>query len=214
MSLSPQLEAALSGPSPTWFGALKIELPGHILRLLDGAGFVDFDGGTFVGRDPVYGVLAAIEEIGDGVGDEAPAIGITLHPASDASAAALAAPGMQGSRVSLFVGAVDRATGLVVPDPELVFVGELDVPTLRSTRNGRSLDFDVVSTFERFFDDDEGARLSDGFHQSVWPGELGLAHVTGVEKTVYWGMDAPPDAKAKASAAGIPAWRQTAGMRF
>ena len=47
---------------------------------------------------------------------------------------------------------------------------------------------------ERFFDDDEGARLADGFHRSVWPGEEGLAFVTGVEKTVYWGMDAPPSA--------------------
>lgn len=201
-SLTPQMDAALAAASPTWFGAVRIDLPDHTLRLLDGAGFAVFDGGTYVGRDPVYGVLAAIDEISDGVGDEAPAIGLSLHPASDAAAADLASPAMQGSKVSIFVGAIDRASGLVVPDPELLFVGELDVPTLRSTRNGRSLELEVVSTFERFFADDEGARLADGFHRSVWPGEQGLAFVTGVEKTVYWGMDAPPQAVVTGAAGG------------
>jgi hypothetical protein len=201
MTLSPQLDAALASPSPTWFGAVQIDLPAYTLRLLDGAGVASFGGGTFRGRDPVYGVLAAVEEIGDGTGDEAPGLSLTLHPASDAAAADLAAPAMQGSRVSIFVGAIDRATGLVVPEPELVFVGELDVPTLRSTRNGRSLELELVSTFERFFADDEGARLADGFHRSVWPGELGLAFVTGVEQTVYWGVDAPPAAVATGSGA-------------
>lgn len=206
-SLTPQLDAALAAASPTWFGAVRIDLPGYTLRLLDGAGFAVFPegasgGGTYLGRDPVYGVLAAIDEISDGIGDEAPAIGLTLHPASHAAAADLASPAMQGSPVSIFVGAIDRASGLVVPDPELLFVGELDVPTLRSTRNGRSLELEVVSTFERFFADDEGARLADGFHRSVWPGEAGLAFVTGVEKTVYWGMDAPPSAVVPGRAGG------------
>ncbi|MDO9489036.1 MAG: hypothetical protein Q7J32_11725 [Sphingomonadaceae bacterium] len=206
-SLTPQMDAALAAASPTWFGAVRIDLPGYTLRLLDGAGFAAFadgseGGGTYLGRDPVYGVLAAIDEISDGIGDEAPALGLTLHPASDAAAADLASPAMQGSPVSIFVGAIDRATGLVVPDPELLFVGELDVPTLRSGRGTRSLELELVSTFERFFADDEGARLSDGFHRSVWPGEDGLAFVTGVEKTVYWGMDAPPQAVVAGSAGG------------
>lgn len=211
-SLTPQLDAALSAPSPTWFGAVRIDLPGYILRLLDGAGFATFadgseGGGTYLGRDPVYGVLAAIDEISDGIGDEAPALGLTLHPASDAAAADLAAPSMQGSPVSIFIGAIDRGTGLVMPDPELVFVGELDVPILRSGRGARSLELELVSTFERFFADDEGARLADGFHQALWPGEQGLAFVTGVEKTVYWGMDAPPQAVVMGSAGGAFAAR-------
>lgn len=191
-TLTTEMDTALAGPAPLLFVGVQIDLPDYTLRLLDGSGFVTFNGGTFVSRDPVFGTLAAAEEIGDGVGDEAPAIGLTLLPASDAAAAALASPAMQGSMVQIFVGCIDRATGLAVPDPELVFVGELDVPTLRSGQNGRSLDFDVVSTFERFFADDEGARLSDGFHKSVWAGEEGLGFITGVEETVYWGMDGPP----------------------
>ena len=190
--LTPALDAALSAPAPTVFGAVEISLPGYDLRLLDGAGVVSFGGKTFVGRDPIYGTLAAIEDIGDGVTDEAPAVGITLLPASDAAAASLAAPTMQGSPVAIWIGAIDRATGAVIPDPYPLFLGELDVPTLRSGANSRSLEYEVVSVFERFFDDDEGARLADGFHKSVWPGEHGFAFVTGVTETVYWGMDAPP----------------------
>lgn len=206
-ALTPQMDAALAQAAPTWFGAVRIDLPGHTLRLLDGAGFAAFDGATYQGRDPIYGVLAAIDEISDGTGDAAPAIELTLHPASDAAAADLASAEMQGAPVSIFVGVIDRATGQVVPSPELLFVGELDVPTLRSTRNGRSLDLEVVSTFERFFADDEGARLADGFHRSVWPGEAGLAFVTGVEKTVYWGVDAPPSAVVTGRAGGAVAER-------
>jgi len=190
--LTPAMDTALVAPSPLVFGAVEIALPGYDLRLLDGAGSVTFDGRTFRGRDPIYGVLAAIEDIGDGVGDEAPAVGLTLLPASDAAAADLAAPTMQGSPVAIYVGALDRTTGAVIPEPYLLFLGELDVPTLRSGPNRRSLDYEVVSVAERFFDDDEGARLADGFHRSVWPGEHGFAFVTGVTETVYWGMDAPP----------------------
>ena len=190
--LTPALDAALAAPAPLVFGAVEIALPGYDLRLLDGAGSVTFGGKTFRGRDPIYGVLAAIEDIGDGVSDEAPAVGLTLLPASDAAAADLAAPTMQGSPVAIWLGAVDRTTGAVIPEPYLLFLGELDVPTLKSGRNSRSLEYEMVSVAERFFDDDEGARLADGFHKSVWPGENGFAFVTGVTETVYWGMDAPP----------------------
>lgn len=193
-ALTPALEAALSGASPLVFGAVEINLPGYDLCLLDGAGVLSFGGKTYRGRDPVYGVLAAIEDIGDGVTEQAPSVGITLLPASDAAAASLAAPTMQGSPVAIYIGAVDPASGAVIPDPHLLFLGELDVPTLKSGPNSRSLEYEVVSVFERFFDDDEGARLSDGFHRSIWPDERGFVFVTGVTETVYWGMDAPPGA--------------------
>lgn len=49
-----------------------------------------------------------------------------------------------------------------------------------------------VSSSERFFEDNEGARLSDGFHQEVWPGELGMANATGIGKRDYWGADKAP----------------------
>ena len=187
--LTVAFDAALAGSSPTVFGAVAIALPGGNVNLLDGAGVLSFGGRTYVGRDATYGTLAAIENLTDGTGDEAPALSITLLPASDAAAASLAAPTMQGSQVLIHIGAVDPATGAVIPDPQLLFIGELDVPKIVLKANARELEYEVVSVFERFFQDDEGARLAPGYHKSIWPGELGLDDVTGVARTYFWGVE-------------------------
>lgn len=197
--MTPQLDAALAGFAPTIFGAVEILLPGYALRLIDGAGQVSFGGNTFLGRDTTFGVIDSVDVIADGTGDEAPQVTLTLLPASDAAAASLAAASMQGSEVQIFLGALDPATGLVIPDPMLVFLGILDVPTLKASASSRTLEYTIASVFENFFSDDEGARLSDTFHQSVWPGELGLSYVTGVDETVVWGADTPPAAVAAPS---------------
>ncbi len=192
--LTPQLENELRTDAPLVFGAVSIDLPGASVNLLDGAGMLTFAGRTFVGQDDTYGVISDVEDLTDGTGDSAPAFALTLIPSGDASAAALAAPGMQGSPVMVWMGAVNKQTGVPIPDPHLVFIGELDVPTLKADEDGRTLDYEVVSVFERLFEDDESARLSDGFHQSIFPGELGYKFVTGVAQPVYWGVAGTPSA--------------------
>ena len=189
--LSPGLDAALSADVATIFGAIAIDLPGGPLSLLDGAGQLVFGGRTFVGIDPTFGALVAMESLADGVGDEAPRLSITLAPSGDAAAATLAGPGMQGSLVAIYEGAIIQTTGQVVPDPHLLFVGELDVPVLTAGDHSRELEYEVASLFERFFEEDEGVRLASGYHQSVWPGELGLDFVTETPQGVYWGVEAP-----------------------
>lgn len=189
--LAPALDAELKTLTPTIFGAVAIDLPGRQVNLLDGAGQLSFGGRSFFGRDATYGTLAAIDSLSEGLGDEAPAIRVTLFPASDAAAADLAGPTMQGAPVLLWVGAVNRTTGLAIADPLLLFVGDLDVPSLKSGANERSLELEVVSVFERFMAPDEGARLVPAYHKQFWPGELGLDFVTGVEEPVYWGMEPP-----------------------
>src|SRR3546814_15206260 len=87
---TPAMETALAAETPLVVGLLKIELPDATIRLLDGSGQLVFDGETYTGRDRVFGSLAAVEAIEDGVGDEAPALNFTLLPASDAASAALA----------------------------------------------------------------------------------------------------------------------------
>jgi hypothetical protein len=188
--LTPALDSAFRSVAPILYGSVEINLPDYDLRLLDGAGILGIDGATFVGHDPVFGVLESIEELEDGLGDQAPAIAINLLPASEAAAGQLSSPTFQGSRVRIRIGAVDRATGLSI-GTHLLFVGELDVPTLTVGKGKRSLSFQCVSAFERFFDNDEGARLSDSFHQSIWPGERAFANITGIEQTIYWGVASP-----------------------
>ena len=190
-ALTPALDAELRKDIPVVFGAVAIDLPDTSVNLLDGAGTLSFGGRIFVGEDATYGTISEVEDLTDGTGDSAPAFSMTLLPSGDAAAAALAAPGMQGSPVYVWVGAVNPATGQPVPDPHLIFMGELDVPTLQSEENARRLTYEVVSVFERLFEDDESARLSSGFHRSIFPNEAGMDGVTGVAETVYWGVQAP-----------------------
>lgn len=201
MSLfTPAMEAELAKPFATVFGAVEIVLPSHTIRLLDGAGSLTVNGNVFTGQDSTFGTLSAIDRFSDGVGDEAPALNITLQPSGDAAAADLSAASMQGSTVTVWLGAVDRATGIVIADPLTLFVGEVDQPILTVDKGSRELEYECVSGFERLFSDDEGARLSDSFHKMVWPGETGLANVSGITKTIYWGLNRPANSIVAASA--------------
>lgn len=190
--LAPALDAELRADAPTIFGAIAIDLPDAQINLLDGAGTLSFAGRVFVGADDTYGTISEVEDLTDGLGDSAPAFSLTLLPASDAAAAALAAPTMQGAAVYAWIGAVNVLTGQPIPDPHLVFAGELDVPVLESSENSRRLEYEVVSVFERLFEDDESVRLSPGQHRGIFPNEAGMDGVTGVAETVYWGVASPP----------------------
>lgn len=195
MTLSTAMTDALSAPAVRLFVAVKVELPGAVtLRLLDGPGFLTIGGETYTGRDATYGALAALEALDDGVDAEAPSLRLTIDPPSKEAAATLADPGVQGAAVTVWEGVFDPVTGAAVADPDMIFLGEVDTPTLQFPNRQRRVVYDVASAWERFFEDDEGARLSDAFHQSIYPGEKGMQFVTGVEKQVYWGSNAPRDA--------------------
>mgnify|MGYP001171523349 CR=1 FL=1 len=187
-SMDPALAAALAAARPLYFAWAEIVLPSATLRLLDGSAEVAMRGGTFVGRDPVYGVLDSIKGLSDSIGDSAPGVTLGLIPANDTALAALLDPAVQGSPVSLGIGVLNMATGLPIGEPYVLFTGELDVPTVKWSDNDRRLDWSVVSIGERLFQIEEGRRLSDAFHQKVWPGELGLGFVTDVETWVPWGQ--------------------------
>lgn len=190
--LTPAMDAALAADRALVTLLIEVMLPGHPLRLLIGSGGVSWGAKAFIDEDPTFGTLADVAEIEDGVGDEAPAFSFSMFPSSNAAAADLANPSFQGSAVSVWLAALSPITGLLIPDPELIFFGQLDVATLTIDSGVREVQFECVSAFELLLEDDEGARLSDAFHQSVFPGEQGFANVTGNEHTVYWGMASPP----------------------
>lgn len=186
--LSAGLAAALAADRAIVFGAVRMALPGYTVRLLDGSGVVTFGGETYTGEDATFGVLASVGGLTDGIGDEAPAFDVTLTPPGATAASTLATAAMQGAAVQLWMGAIDRDTGLPLGDPYLAFAGEIDVPVIRAGADGRAVDYQVVSATERLFAEDEGAKLSDSFHQSIWPGETSFFDVTGIEQTIYWGQ--------------------------
>ncbi len=193
--LDPALEAALAANRATIFGAIRMALPGRTVRLLVGSGFVDFlvDGvlERFTGEDEVVGTFTAIDTLTDGFGDEAPQLSLTFTPRDGVVAAQLASVAMQGAPVLLWLGAIDQETGRVIGQPLLLFNGLLDTATLSLTSTSRKVEYEVTSIFEDFFLSDDGARLSDSFHQYLWPGELGCAFVTYVAQQIYWGTSSP-----------------------
>lgn len=191
MVMDPNLQQALGAPSALLFIAVEVQLPGGVMRLLDGASEVSFLGRTFVGADPARGVLADMESFSDGIGAEAPQLRLIINPPSNVASATLASPAAQGSTVTVWLGALHLQTGQVLGAPEVLFQGEVDQPLLRVSKGRRQLTLDCVSAWERFFDDEEGVRLNNASHQNFWPGERGLEHVTDILRQMPWGSDAP-----------------------
>lgn len=189
--LTPSLAAALLGDRPLIFGSAEINLPGYDLLLLDGSGEVMIGNRKFVGRDDIFGTIDSISRLSDGGGDSAPMLTLTLLPPSAPALATLASAAMQGSPVFIRMGAVDPATGQVVPDPYALFAGELDVPTIKWAQNSRKLEYKIISVFERFFQVEEGKRMAPAFHRWVWPDEGGMDGIDGIEWPVPWGQNLP-----------------------
>jgi len=189
MALTPQVTAALAQPAIGMFCAVRLTYPGFTLRLLDGAAVLrlPFDLDPFVGYDETYGALIGLENITDGGNDQAPRARLVMNPPSNAALAALASPGAQGSRVEIWEGVFNPATGLVIPDPDLAFDGEVDQPVY--SPKSRNLTLDCSSSFEAFFSVQEGVRLTDSWHQSIWPGERGLEYQTAIRNSLPWGSE-------------------------
>lgn len=185
MALSLAMQNTLAQQGLMFFTALRLTLPTVTLALLDGSAVVTFAGSTFVGEDPTYGVLAGVEEISDGGEDEAPRARIKLNPKNLTALSALAAASNQGAKVEIWEGLIDLTSGLPVADPDLAFEGFYDQPTWSPM--DMELVIDCGSVFELFFEAEEGVRLTDSFHQSIWPGELGFQYVTETQRQLPWG---------------------------
>lgn len=191
---TPAMNTALQQTFANLFGAIEINLPGKDIRLLDGSAAITIGSDVFTGSDDDYGTLHAIENFDDGMGDTAPRLNVSLLPASTLAAETMLDPAAQGSRIRVWLGAFVRETGAAVEDPILLFDGEIDQGTLKLGKGARSLEYECAGGFERFFENQEGARLAPGFHKSIWTGETGLDNVTGVQETIYWGTQAPKNA--------------------
>jgi hypothetical protein len=193
MPLTPAMETALAADGVLCVGMIEVNFnDGRNLRLLDGSLEVMRGADKFAGEDPVFGAIGSVEVLRDGVGDEAPEFDMTLIPPQETETADLAAADMQGSRVRVWLGVVVKVTGLLVADPDLRFEGEIDVATTRLGKSMRVIDYRCISALERFHDNAEGARLSDSHHQGVWPGETGLANMTGIGRVIKWGVEPSP----------------------
>lgn len=188
---TPAVETALQQDAVLIASLVQIELPIGTIRLTDGGCDVTIDGQTFRAIDDTFGTLGGLKGLIDGMDAEAPRPTVTIYPPSNTAAATLANPDYQASPVYIWRAVLDLVTGAVVPVPLVLFWGELDVPTLRVAEGSRVLELQLASAWENFLEEDDLGSLSDGFHQSIWPGELGLSYATGVTAHLNWGVDDP-----------------------
>jgi len=185
-------------------GLIKIELPDHTIRLCDG-GFLDVGDEEYSSRDTTFGTIEKVESLEEGVGDEVPAGKLTLLLPSTGAAAALSAPGMQGSRMRFYIAEVDEATGSIVGELDLQADMQADQTIFRAGRGVRKLDMTFVSKLERLFAINEGNTLSPRAHKIVWPDELGEDNATGLSESVAWGVESAPRGSSY-SGGGFPGW--------
>lgn len=191
MPLTTGLEAALDGSSLILCTLVKITLPGPVtLALVDGSYVVDWGGDAYVGRDPDLGALVAVGEIADGVTTEAGRWSVTLDPADDAALAQLLSKANQGSLVQGWEAVIDPTTGLLYDDPDPLFVGYVDIPSLSFDGGAATVSFDCYAALEKFFAQNEGARMTWAHHQRSWSTELGFSLIA-VDFKGVWGLRTP-----------------------
>lgn len=197
------LKTALQADAPTIWHAVELVYPDFTLRLCD-AGFVTIGGHDFAAEDATYGVLGGVETFRDGGQDVASTATIRLLPPTAEAMRALTAKAGQMSKVKVYTGAVDPATGLAVGTPEEPFVGYVDFGAENIGPDGWSVTLECITGEDRALDTGEGHRLSDPHHQAVWPGEKGLAFVTSVAQPVWWGVRPPAGSGRVVTGGGLP----------
>lgn len=192
MSMSPAMLAALQSRNPMLVHLLKIELPSKTIRLVDGSGFVLWGAESYTAEDAEFGKLAGFGEFTEAEGVEAPRQTVQLLPTGNAAIAALTAPSAQGSPVTIYAAAVDRQTGQIIGEPDVRFVGELDDAGFNPAQNSALLELELVTIWERLFDDNEGHRWNDAFWTYLYgSGARAFQHVTNAGEKLFWGYNGP-----------------------
>ena len=189
--MDADLIAELASAAPVTVLLISVKIDDTTtIRWTDG-GFVFWGGDLYEART-AFGVVSEIGEISDGIDGEASSSSLTVFPAGDDAFSALIDPAAQGAVVTMSLGAVDFQTGLVIGAPDLLMRCELDVARLTGT--GDALILDCITEEARMLEVNDERRLTDSFHRSVWPGELGYANVTGLDTKVYWRANDPNNA--------------------
>ncbi len=193
---------ALDAARPLVFCCAEIVLMGGgspvTLRFLDGGGpdtSLTIGGHAFKGSDSYWGSISLPASIQDAVAGEAGQLEFEWHPPSDAVALELQGALSEDSTVRfLGPGAIDRATGLSIADPDQAYFGFVADAPLTLDRGKAIVAVQCIDGFGRLLDRGDGYELNGAAHESIWTGEKGLEFVTDVERPIYWGSATPASA--------------------
>lgn len=170
---------------------LRIEAPQGPICWTDG-GIANYDFGDgpvlFYGEHPVYGLLSSVSGVTNGSGDQTTRPSLGLLPKDDVAVSILGSPLIQGSKVQIWSGAINRATGLLVSAPKLEFSGLVDKPAVSA---GKSLTMTMQLITDGALQKEANAdyRQNHAAHVRAWPAENGYANVSNVinaTRTMEW----------------------------
>jgi hypothetical protein len=178
--MDPVLSAAYAQPSWTRKLLVRMDLPGASYGLTDG-GFIVYEGLTYLGADPSLGLFVGVSGLSSGVGDKTTRVEVRMAPKNTTAASILGSANTQGSRVRVWRGAVDRATGLLIGTPVLRFDGEIDQPRF-TVGQDRTLTIACGTQSARQLEENADWRANHSFHTTRWPGEAGMVRVAGITK--------------------------------
>lgn len=191
MSLNAVMQAEMQRPYFTTAFLFEIILPLKTVRILDGSGEVYWNNHVWRGSDDVFGRIATVDPLQEQIATEAPVMRIKMLPEGNFSLSYVTDPANQGSEINIWWATVDRATGLVVGEPYLVFGGELDAAEADIDTNETTMTLDVASVWERLFINGEGQRLNNSQHQRTWKErasqERGFEFVVAIQREEPWG---------------------------
>lgn len=172
----------------TLVGLAQLDFPDRTVRLTDG-GTAKMDGNVFASKDAVFGTIAQADEIEQAMGDAATDGGLSLYIPQDTPLATVYDPALQLSRVQLWQGEKDSATGEVLVADRLLD-GLVDQVSWEPIE--RKLTLTLMDRGERLFMVNRGNTCSSSWHQKVFPGERGFDNCNDVKFQKAWGTAGPP----------------------
>jgi hypothetical protein len=188
---------------------VKIELPDGDVRLCEGGAFT-YASESYRDVDPLWGAIGEVSSMGEGIGNEVPALQLTLLPPSGTEPGDIHQAGMQKSPSWWWIAEYDVATGAIVGDADLQFYGQVDQCTLEIDPAGEGDDsgerrvvMSHVSSAEVLFEGNTGNGLNSTFHQAIFPGELGHDEATGLARPEAWGA-VPPSPGGSVARVAVP----------
>lgn len=164
---------------------LRIDLPGHNVRLSEGGEF-RYGGDIYRPSDDVLGNITAFEDHTTGEADQAPLFEVTWGVKDIAAAVSLSSLTAQGSFADWRIVGLETATGAQVSE-QRIFTGFVDRTEISGDVGRFELTMGFATDIDRLLNTDKGNRLNAAFHRSVWPNEGGLDMMTGTTIPVPWG---------------------------
>jgi hypothetical protein len=201
--MQANLIALLQSANPHLIVLFKMELPSETVRLSTGVQ-VTYDSESYIPADPEWGVLSHVGVIKSGQTGRAVSPDVGLMIASDAKIEAISAKATEDSRIRIWWGAVDPATGAVEIDDENgpVCTMYLDTTDTSFPVGQRQTLIKTYAATARQLRPNTRQRLNPSFHKSIYSGETGLDNVTGIADADGWRSNDPPLRRGSSSGGG------------